>query len=267
MAQTLPSHSIDNVTPSSADPSGPLHSADAMSLPGHDATSVQAECDVLWDAICDAKKCLHILEAVPDPDSTSDTIQQLHAYDAAALQPFCETSTPPELPMSLPFTTPHTTHVSGYTQSQVTLALQPLILQVDLTNIMQRLHSCTHRHPRELASIPPSPAIDPRPPDPSSIHQSPVSAHGSFSLIKLTSTVPTPEITGLAPSPVWTAPTNHHYGPIVAMRLPTIAAIANEIQDPSDADVLGALCVTFEPLLFKDFFPKKFAELPPVEGI
>ena len=55
------------------------------------------------------------------------------------------------------------------------------------------------------------------PPDLSSIHQSPVSAHRSFSLINLTSAVPTPEITGLVPSPVLTAPANHHHGPIVTM--------------------------------------------------
>ena len=53
------------------------------------------------------------------------------------------------------------------------------------------------------------------------------------------------------------------------MRLPSIAAIADEIKMRRSGvtNVLGALCITFKPSLSNEFFPEKFEEVPPVEGV
>ena len=53
------------------------------------------------------------------------------------------------------------------------------------------------------------------------------------------------------------------------MRLPSIAAIADEIKTRRSgaADILGALHITFEPSLSNEFFPENFEEVPPVEGM
>ena len=78
-----------------------------------------------------------------------------------------------------------------------------------------------------------------------------------------------PDLTDLAPSPESPAPVDHHYVSLVEMRLPSIAAIADKIKmwRSGATDVLGALRITFEPSLSNEFFPEKFEEVPPVEGV
>ena len=157
--------------------------------------------------------------------------------------------------MPQPLATPHARRISRYTQAQVTPAPQPLVSEIDLTRLTRKLPQCTHHHTREIVNALPGLAIDPRPPD-----ILPASAPGSFSLADLTGAVPTPDLTDLAPSPESPAPVDHHYVPLVEMRLPSIAAIADKIKmrRSGATDILGALHITFEPSLSNKFFPEKF---------
>ena len=163
--------------------------------------------------------------------------------------------------MPQPLATPHARRISRYTQAQVTPAPQPLVSEIDLTRLTRKLPQRTHHRTREIVNVLPDLAIDPKPPD-----IPPTSAPGSFSLVDLTGAAPTPDLTDLAPSPESPAPVDHHYVSLVEMRLPSIAAIADEIKTRRSgvADVLGALRITFEPSLSKEFFPERFA---PVEGV
>ena len=139
-----------------------------------------------------------------------------------------------------------------------------MVSEIDLTCLTWKLPQRTHHRTHEIVNILPGLVIDPRPPD-----IPPASAPGSFSLVDLTGAAPTPDLTDLVPSPESPAPVDHHYVPLVEMRLPSIAAIADEIKTRRSgaADVLEALCITFEPSLSNEFFPKKFEEVPPIEGI
>ena len=139
-----------------------------------------------------------------------------------------------------------------------------MVSEIDLTRLTWKLPQRTHHCTREIVNVLPDLAIDPKPPD-----IPPASAPGSFSLIDLTGAAPTPDLTNLAPSPESPAPVDHHYVSLVEMRLPSIAAIADEIKmrRSGAVDILGALRITFEPSLSNEFFPEKFEEVLPVEGV
>ena len=287
ISHSSPRHSTVNVTGLTTMPSEPRHSVDAM-LPRRDAlrdaihdaappagcdaprdviraaASVQAECEALRKSIREAEECLRNLEVYSDLHAADNAMQRLHAYDAITPQPAREALTAHEAPMPQPLATPHARRISRYTQAQVTPALQPLVSEIDLTRLMWKLPQRTHHHTREIINVLPDLAIDPKPPD-----IPPASALGSFSLVGLTGAAPTPDLTDLVPSPESPAPVDHHYVSLVETRLPSITAIADEIKmrRSGAADVLGALRITFEPSLSNEFFPEKFEEVPPVEGV
>ena len=225
MSHSVPMHSTVNATPSE-----PHRSVDATSL-RHDA-ALPAGCDAPWDAICDAasvqaehevlrksirdaENCLHNLKALSDLNAANKATVRPHAYDATALQSVHEAPCNPPMPRYSE--TPRARCISEYTHAQVTPASQSLNTEVDLANITQRYHLCMHCHYHEPIDLPPSPAIDPRPPDLPLIPRSPRLTPGSFSVVNLINPLPTPNEVNLAPSPVLSAPVACHYGPITEM--------------------------------------------------
>lgn len=155
---------------------------------------------------------------------------------------------------------------TDHTHSHVTPAPQPLITVNDLASISRTPRQQTHHRTSEVFTLPAHPVAE-NPPWQCSPSPGSSGDQNSFSLVHPTNPLPTPELDALSHPAFAEAPVAMGSRSVTDLCLTMIQAIAIKIRGRkgSGNNVLGTLRVTFKPSVFKQFFPNRFEELPPVD--